>query len=264
MGAATRPAAPAGSLELDAVGPFNGSGLLADLSLAEALFDCLPDVVFFVKNPSGEYVLVNETLARRCGFKAKKELLGRTPQQVFPAPLGESFALQDRQVLQGQVLRDRLELHVYPDGGHGWCVTCKLPLRDRAGQTVGLAGISRDVQRPDERRADYRPTANALAHIQRRPGESLTAREMAAIARMPLRRFQRVVQRIFRFTPGQLLMKTRIDAATRLLVATDASLADIAQDCGYCDQSAFTRRFNAVVGMSPGRFRQLVRPRAPR
>jgi hypothetical protein len=55
----------------------------------------------------------------RCGFEARKQLLGRTPQQVFPAPLGESFALQDRPVPEGQVLRDRLELHVYLDGGHG-------------------------------------------------------------------------------------------------------------------------------------------------
>jgi AraC-like DNA-binding protein len=264
MGAATHPAAPAGSLEIHVAGSVDELSPLADLRLTEALFDCLPDVVFFVKNLCGEYVLVNETLVLRCGFKAKKQLLGRTPQQVFPAPLGESFALQDRQVLEGQVLRDRLELHVYPDGGHGWCVTCKLPLRNSAGQTVGLAGISRDVQRPDERRADYRPIANALAHVQRRPGEALTARDLAGVARMPLRRFQRVVQRIFRFTPGQLLMKMRIDAATRLLLDTDASLADIAQDCGYCDQSAFTRRFAAVVGMSPGRFRQLARPRSQR
>lgn len=236
------------------------SNLGSDMRWAEALFDCLPDVVFFIKNTRGEYTVVNETLAVRCGFKAKKDLLGRTPQRVFPAPLGESFALQDRQVLAGQALHDRLELHVYPGGGHGWCVTDKLPLRDATGQVVGLAGVSRDLQRPDERRADFQPVANALSYLQRHASEQPSARALATIAGMSLRRFQRLVQRIFRFTPGQLVMKTRIDTATRLLIETSASLAEVAQECGYCDQSAFTRRFNAVVGMSPGRFRQLVRP----
>ena len=38
-----------------------------------------------------------------------------------------------------------MELHLYPDGGEGWCLTWKEPLIDAAGLIRGLAGISRDA-----------------------------------------------------------------------------------------------------------------------
>ena len=40
---------------------------LADAGIAEALFDLVPDVVFFVKDGVGRYVAVNHTLVSRCG-----------------------------------------------------------------------------------------------------------------------------------------------------------------------------------------------------
>src|SRR5689334_3311657 len=91
----------------------------ADPFFAEALFDALPDVVFFVKDPRGRYAVVNETLARRCGARAKAELLGKTAEEVFAPPLGASYAAQDAQVLAGRAIRDRLELHLYPDRSRG-------------------------------------------------------------------------------------------------------------------------------------------------
>ncbi len=236
---------------------------LADPFFAEALFDCIPDIVFFVKNEGGAYVVVNDTLARRCGVQSKAELIGRTSRQVFPAPLGESYEAQDRQVLAGRTIRDRLELHLYPDGGRGWCLTHKLPLRGPGRRIVAIAGISRDLHRPDERREDYRAIAQAIEHLQRAFGEPLRAPDLARIAGMPAARFERAVRRIFQLTPGQLLIKTRLDAATRLLGDSAMSIAEIAQECGYCDQSAFTRQFKAAVGLTPRRFREASRVAVP-
>ena len=38
----------------------------------EALFDSLADVVFFIKDIEGRYVVVNETLLKRCGLADKQ------------------------------------------------------------------------------------------------------------------------------------------------------------------------------------------------
>ena len=65
----------------------------------EALFDIVPDVVFFAKDREGRYTSVNETLVSRCGRQHKWQLLGRTPPDLFPRPLGDSYAAQDRQVI---------------------------------------------------------------------------------------------------------------------------------------------------------------------
>ena len=63
---------------------------LADCGIAEALFDLVPDVVFFVKDGAGRYLRVNHTLVARCGRKAKAEVIGKTGGAFFPAELAEA------------------------------------------------------------------------------------------------------------------------------------------------------------------------------
>jgi AraC-like DNA-binding protein len=76
---------------------------------------------------------------------------------------------------------------------------------------------------------------------------------------LSLDRFERLVKRVFYLTPRELLIKTRIEAASKLLVEGDRSVADIAYACGYCDHSAFTRQFKATVGVAPAAFRSTQR-----
>jgi hypothetical protein len=78
-------------------------------------FDALPDVVFFVNEVrAGVRVWCQRDTARRCGARSKAELLGKNRRGGFPTASGASYAAQDRQVLAGRAIRDRLELHLYP------------------------------------------------------------------------------------------------------------------------------------------------------
>ncbi|MFM2169559.1 MAG: hypothetical protein RIS79_3930, partial [Verrucomicrobiota bacterium] len=58
-------------------------------------------------------------------------------------------------------------------------------------------------------------------------------------------------------SPMQLITKTRISAGSRLLLESDASIAEIALNCGFADHSAFTRAFRAVTSYSPSEYRRL-------
>ena len=231
----------------------------SDLALLEKLFSQLPDVVFFAKDRQGRYSRVNDTLLKRCGIRERSKLLGLTAEEVFPKPLGAGYTAQDQLVLeQGVEIRDKLELHLYPGGGQGWCLTFKTPLSDGSGIT-GLVGISRDLHRPDEHDADYRRLARAVDHLQQRYAETVRFEALARNVGLSLDRFERLVKRVFYVTPRQLLTKTRIEAASRLLVDTARSIADIAYACGYCDHSAFTRQFKATVGVAPADYRAAKR-----
>jgi hypothetical protein len=59
--------------------------LLNSLQPIAPLLDTLSDVVFFIKDREARYAFVNQTLARRCGFKHSEDLLGRTADMVFPS-----------------------------------------------------------------------------------------------------------------------------------------------------------------------------------
>ncbi len=227
---------------------------------AEALFDRLPDVVFFIKNDRGQYVVVNQTLVERCGRRDKSALIGRKADEVFPAPLGGSYREQDEAVLErGQAIRDQLELHFYPTGQCGWCVTNKLPLRGREGKVVGLYGVSKDLQGPNERSEHFAQVAEAVRRIRTQYDQALQVGDLARRAGLSVYQFDQRIQRIFHISAGQLIQKTRLEAAVEQLAGSDESVAAIAIRCGYSDQSAFTRKFRQAIGLSPSEYRRSFR-----
>ncbi len=231
---------------------------LAEPFTGEALFDCLSDVVFFVKNQRCEYVVMNQTLVERCGLKTKSELIGRHADELFPAPLGESYRAQDESVLRsGTAILNQLELHFYATGGRGWCLTNKLPLRDRKGQVIGLVGISKDLRSANERGEDYSAIARVVQHIQKNYSEALRVKDLAAQAQLSSYQFEQRIRKLFQITAGQLIQKTRMEAAVRRLRETNDPVATIAMDCGYSDQSAFTRQFRQTVGLAPSKYREV-------
>jgi len=231
-------------------------GIPMDHAAAEALFDALPDVVFFIKDAAGRYVRVNQTLADRCAGGDKARLIGRLPAEVFPAPLGAIYTRQDERVLKtGKPVEHELELHIYPGCKAGWCLTTKHALRDADGRITGVSGISRDLNAPSDKARGFAEVAAALRHMQRNFAESLRIEDIARKAGLSVHQFEQRVRRLFQMGPLQLLHKLRLDEATRLLRETDKSLAEIALETGWCDQSAFTRHFSRRTGIAPGKFR---------
>ena len=100
--------------------------------------------------------------------------------------------------------------------------------------------------------------AGALAYIQAHYAEPLTLGQLARIAGMSVAQLERYTRRILYLTPKQLIIQTRLEAATRLL-ERPGSVAAIAHACGYADQSAFCRQFRAAAGLSPTAYRALQR-----
>jgi hypothetical protein len=157
--------------------------LLSSLQPIATLLDTLADVVFFIKDSEARYVFVNQTLARRCGFKHREQLLGLTADQVFPERFGPLYTAQDQRVLStGRELADQLEMHLYFGNQPVWCLTHKLALRDEQGRIVGLAGISRDLQLPQSNHPAFQKLAAVDAHIRRHFARPVSLAELTAIA----------------------------------------------------------------------------------
>jgi AraC-like DNA-binding protein len=233
---------------------------LAEPFTGEALFDCLGDLVFFIKNRRGEYVVVNQTLVERCGRREKRELIGRRPDELFPMPFGQIYRAQDESVLRnGSAILDQLELHFHSSGARGWCLTNKLPLRDRAGRVIGLVGISKDLQAANERSEDYSRVAKVVHHIQTNFSEQLRVNKLAERAGLSAYQFEQRIRKIFQLTAGQLIQKVRMENAVRRLRETDEAIAQVALNCGYSDQSAFARQFRQTIGFSPSEYRRTFR-----
>jgi PAS domain S-box-containing protein len=223
--------------------------------MLEEIFDHLPETAFFLKDAQGRYVAVNESLVERCGLRSKEELIGRHVTDIFPRLLAERYARQDRLVLHsGRPIIDRLELHWYARRRPDWCLTTKLPIRDAHRQVTGIIGISRDIRAPGDRSkipASLLPSLEKLEEdLQQTPASLAKSAGLSSV------RFARLIRRIFRLTPSQLITQARLATASEMLRNGDASIIEVANACGFSDQSAFTRAFRGATGLTPTQFRK--------
>jgi len=232
--------------------------LSPELAIIEQLFDHVPDTAFFVKDARGRYVAVNQSLVERTGLREKRELIGRHVGEIFPRELADLYASQDQAVLRtGRSVIDHLELHWYALRRPGWCLTTKLPMRDEEGNIIGVVGISRDLRAPGDSETIPVSLASTLEYLENHCDEVILPRTLAQRAGLSPVRFARLIKRIFRMTPNQLIMQTRLANAARLLTDTDRSVSDIAYACGFYDHSALTRAFRSATNLTPTQFRSL-------
>jgi AraC-like DNA-binding protein len=234
-----------------------------DLHNVESAFDTLNDIAFFVKDVEGRYVSVNWTMVKRCGARAKRDILGRTVMDLFPRVLAETYMAQDQKVIETSLpLMKHLELHMYPGRHKGWCITHKFPMLDTDNVPVGLIGTSQDLGVQDDVYPAYRQIAHIAEYIHSHYHENISLAELAASAGMSISRVERLFQKVFHYSPRQLLVQCRLSAARSLIESEpEKKIADVAYDCGYTDHSAFSRQFKSTFGMSPTEYGLLVKTR---
>lgn len=224
--------------------------------LTEKLFAHLPDIVFCLKNKQGQYISANSAFAERLGLRSVNSILGKTAADVFPSHLATTYMAQDEYVFEkGHEISDRLELVFNRDGSLGWYLARKIPLQDHSGQIIGLASISRDLMTPGDADLRFTGLAKVIEQIHRDFSETLKPSDLAKTAKLSQTQLDRRMRKVFKLSTAQFIRKTRIEAAAHMLTESSKAIINIALDCGYGDQSAFTRQFKSTVGMTPGTYR---------
>jgi AraC family transcriptional regulator len=124
-------------------------------------------------------------------------------------------------------------------------VDCLLRLHEPrlAGVTSQTGGLS---PRHVRRACDF-----IIEHF----AEDICLDDLAELTGLSCKHFVRAFKQSTGWTPHQYLIMQRIEAAKRSLVDAKASLADIAIECGFADQSHFTATFRRAVGVPPGTWR---------
>lgn len=106
---------------------------------------------------------------------------------------------------------------------------------------------------------DGRPlTERAIGWLQSHYQEHITlataSRSIGASASTLVHRLRQETGKTFR----QLLIEIRIAEAKKLLATTSLGLSEVAETCGFFDQSHFTREFKRSLNLTPGQFRKLL------
>jgi AraC-like DNA-binding protein len=220
-----------------------------------ALLGDVPHVMFCAKDQSGGYLTVNQAFADRAGVRHPDDVVGRRAEDLFDSELAASYVSQDAELWSSrQPLHNQLELIRRPDGTLGWYVTTKVLIAETDGSAF-LASVSVDLRAAGDAPTAHAGVAAAVAYARAHCTEALRVNDVAAAASMSVVQLERTMRRIIGMSVRQLLVRFRVEHAVGLLSTTDLPLAEIAARSGYYDQSAFTRQFHRVVGVSPGAYR---------
>ncbi len=221
------------------------------------LFATLPMIAFLAKDRESRFVCANARTLEIFNLRHEWEMLGKTDRDFFPHEISTGFVEEDQRVMSSGETRTYYAQMV-PDikGPLNWYVVSVAPLRDPAGEIGGVAIVLYDIHEVGGVAHPFQQMEPALRHLHTRYREPIETRELAALSHLSERQFTRVFRKLLGEAPMRYLIRQRIRAACQELIATDRPAGAIALDCGFYDQSAFTRAFRLQTGMTPARYRQ--------
>lgn len=122
-------------------------------------------------------------------------------------------------------------------------------------QIVGyLARCYARAKNPDSR-ALLR-IGTAISHLEANPQEPVDLDQLARIAQMSKRSFNRSFQAAMGNSPIAYVIQLRVNRAASLLRRTRLNITEIAFEVGFSDSNYFARQFHKLFGVTPRQYRQ--------
>jgi len=124
--------------------------VVRERALLRAVVDTMPERIY-VKDREGRFLLQNATNLKVRGIRNHDDIVGKTVFDLFPRDIAAALEAEDRAVLESGVPLINREGKTFfgspgeQDGAVRWHVTSKMPLRDAAGNIIGIVGVNRDI-----------------------------------------------------------------------------------------------------------------------
>ncbi|QDT12825.1 helix-turn-helix domain-containing protein [Planctomycetes bacterium K23_9] len=220
------------------------------------LFDNIPRVYFFVKDIESRMILGSRPLLNRLGMENPDDIIGKTDFDFFPRHVAENFIRDDQAVIaSGQPLINHLELWYNDQRMLEMFMTQKHPVFASDGQVIGVMGTVQNYEHNKQQVIPYAAVIRVVDYIREHYGDRIKVPDLADLAGISTRQLNRRFVEVFGISVQNFLIKTRIQASCDALLNGDKSIADIAIQVGFCDQSAFTQHFRKHIGVTPYKYR---------
>ncbi len=221
-----------------------------------ALLDFVPGLSFFVKDRKGRFMALNRRGCEYCAVASEAEAIGKTDHDFFPKSRADEYRSDDVAVMEsGKAIVNRMESAPEDAGSPRLVMTSKIPLRDRRGRVIGVAGFSRQIERIQTPSGTVDAFANVIQYLHANFAENLSSEQLADMAGLSVSHFDRRFRHAFGTSPRQYLVRVRVEHAAKLLLETDHTVSEIAHTCGFYDHAHFSRSFRRIMSRSPSQYR---------
>ncbi len=175
----------------------------------------------------------------------------------FKAREQASFLVADMQELPANVLTVDLPYVAIPNSLQAFCQFVEAQLEHKLNTELETAMmvLFRQLLEEEEFLPSYdQRIAKVLELLETDLSISHSLDELANKAHLSVSQFKTLFKSQTGQTCGQYLLKLRMEKARALLANTDFPAHRVAEQVGYQDQSAFSRRFSSFFGQTPSSF----------
>lgn len=215
----------------------------------------------------GDIAVIPAGVPHSCRFKGSSEflLVGLDPDLIARAARAiterEECELRLNWGFRDQFIRETLaNLLAVCDGGRatdrvfGEALVNSLAMhlvRNSRQLNGHLGGTNRGLSRAQ--------IGRVMEFIQNTPYAGISLQAMADAAGLSPFHFSRMFKMATGLSPHQYVLRRRIDVGAEMLLSRDESIAAIALELGFTDQSHFTMHFKRTHGVGPAAYRRQQR-----
>jgi len=119
--------------------------LTYERDLLRTLLDQSPDDIYF-KDTQSRFLKASKAMSRRFGLASPDAMTGKTDFDFFTEEHARPAFEDEQEVIRtGVPIIGKVEQEVWQDGRETWCLTTKMPFRDKDGKIIGTFGVSKDI-----------------------------------------------------------------------------------------------------------------------
>ena len=221
-------------------------------------FDLLPDILFWIKDAEGRVIHANTVFIEQLGFKQLDQVLGKTDNDFSPRHIARQFIVDDKKVMSGELITDRLELNLTENGEFGWFSTSKRPLTNEQGKIIGTYGVTRHMEKTSKTLLNFEAIALPVDYVKKNFAKDISVKELADIVHLSVSALERRFKKYLSKTPKQFINQVRLERARKLIIETQRPISQIAYQTGFTEPSYFTQQFKKLFGLLPSELRTQI------
>lgn len=220
------------------------------------MFDLLPDIIFWIKDAQSQILYANNKFVEHIGWHSLQQVVGKSDLAFFPPHIAKQFINDDKSVMNGQLITDRIELNMLKTGDFAWFSTSKRPLYDVNHQIVGSYGFTLLMNKTSQVLSSIDAIKAPVEFVRENFHKDICVEQLAQAAFLSVSALERRFKKYLSKTPKQFINEIRLENARRLLIETKLPIVEVAYRCGFSEHSYFSRQFKALFGTLPSQLRE--------
>lgn len=220
------------------------------------MFDLLPNTLFWIKNENSQIIYANQAFLDTAGVKNLAAIIGKSDESLTPPHIAKQFIMDDKKVMAGELVTNRVELNLDQNGEFAWFSTTKRPLLNHRNEIVGSYGFTNHLERSSHELSTISAIKAPVEFIRKNYHQDISIEELAKLAFLSISALERRFKKYLSKTPKRFLNEIRLENARRLLIETQQPIIEIAYQCGFSEHSYFSKKFKALFDILPSELRK--------